>query len=76
MPDAGRVAPISGSVWCLSFVLEFCDGVCCLSFVMAFVACVRSHDYVLADCNILKIRVHCITAQPTYSATRQYSRFY
>ena len=24
MPDAGRVAPISGSVWCLRFVLAFC----------------------------------------------------
>ncbi|WP_337578101.1 hypothetical protein, partial [Prevotellamassilia timonensis] len=23
-PDAGRVAPISGSVWCLRFVLAFC----------------------------------------------------
>jgi hypothetical protein len=23
-PDAGRVAPISGSVWCLRLVLAFC----------------------------------------------------
>ena len=32
-PDAGRVAPISGSVWCLRLVVAFGGSVWCLRFV-------------------------------------------
>ena len=35
-PDARRVAPISGSVLCLRFVLAFSDSVLYLRFVLAF----------------------------------------
>ena len=33
-PDAGRVAPISGSVLCLRFVIAFCGSVLCLRLVL------------------------------------------
>ena len=35
MPDAGRVAPISGSVLCLRFVVAFSACVWCLRLVLA-----------------------------------------
>ena len=36
MPDARRVAPISGSVLCLSFMLAFSGSAWCLRLVVAF----------------------------------------
>ena len=65
MPDAGRVAPISVSVWCqrlvlafgaciqcLRLVLAFGVSVWCLHLVLAFSACVQWQHLVLAlgDC--------------------------
>ena len=58
-PDARRVAPISGSVLCLSFVLELCACVLCLSFVLAFCAWGNADDNV----QICRCADECANAQ-------------